>query len=234
MFCFFTQITSLSSTDTKTSQMKQPFLPLSEANPLAQAVLTSPTSMQSASSVMPCAPGSGSWLCPSLGTEASFGRTRAPEGISPGPVPQAAPRPRPRQALLARDPTLWLLQRLGIAGTRTPPPTARPRASSEALQASPSGPALRPTAVPLERPLTATHRPPAVLNSCFDNRSGRDRTPGRPCAAAHARTTSWAALWTASDPPAAASAIPESRLPMSRPAGGGRGAEQKQEEGKEK
>lgn len=171
---------------------------------------------------------------PLTGTEASFGRTRAPEGISPGPVPQAAPRPRPRQALLARDPTLWLLQRLGIAGTRTPPPTARPRASSEALQASPSGPALRPTAVPLERPLTATHRPPAVLNSCFDNRSGRDRTPGRPCAAAHARTTSWAALWTASDPPAAASAIPESRLPMSRPAGGGRGAEQKQEEGKEK
>lgn len=98
MFWFFTQITSLSSPDTKTSQMKQPFLPLSEANPLAQAVLTSPTSTQSASSVMPCAPGSGSWLCPSLGPRLhSVGQEHlkeSPQALCHKPPPALA-RARP-------------------------------------------------------------------------------------------------------------------------------------------
>lgn len=101
MFWFFTQITSLSSPDTKTSQMKQPFLPLSEANPLAQAVLTSPTSTQSASSVMPCAPGSGSWLCPSLGPRLhSVGQEHlkeSPQALCHKP-PCATSRPPPSPA----------------------------------------------------------------------------------------------------------------------------------------
>lgn len=150
MFWFFTQITSLSSPDTKTSHMKQPFLPLSKANPLAQAVLTSPTSTQSASSVMPCAPGSGSWLCPSLGTEASFGRTRAPEGISPGPVPQAALCHKPPPALARARPcspgtqpcgssSAWASQEPGHR-RRQRDQGLPPRPCKRPLQALPSAP----------------------------------------------------------------------------------------------
>lgn len=87
---------------------------------------------------------------PLTGTEASFGRTRAPEGISPGPVPQAALCHKPPPALARARPcspgtqpcgssSAWASQEPGHR-RRQRDQGLPPRPCKRPLQALPSAP----------------------------------------------------------------------------------------------